>query len=43
VLEIVAVVFAVTLDDAHRAKDIAVRRIMPFDAAFDDVTGIGRI
>jgi hypothetical protein len=43
VLEIVDEVFAVTLDDALRARDIEVRRIMTFDAAFDDVPGSGRI
>ena len=64
VLEVVDEVFAVTLDDALRAKDIVlgkprfsarhalhvaimerheVRRIMTFDAAFDDVPGLSRI
>ena len=64
VLDVVDEIFAVTLEDALRAKDIVlgkprlsardalhvavmerhdVRRIMSFDAAFDDVPGLTRL
>lgn len=64
VLDVVDEIFAITLDDTLRAKDIVlgkprfsardalhvavmehhgVRRIMSFDAAFDDVPGLTRL